>query len=1648
MTKPSLSIVIPAYNEAARIERTLESIENYFVAHNDIPVEVIVVDDGSADTTARLVETYPSRIKNVQVLVNEKNRGKGYSVKRGMLAATGDYRLFMDADNSVDISHIDEFMRAMQDNVDVAIGSIKVGSSHAIEHAGWYRRYLGSGANTLVQLLAVPGIHDTQRGFKLFSAKAADTIFPRQTIERFGFDIEVLVIARKHGLTIKELPVMWDNPAGSKVTFGSYFKTLGELSRITTNRLLGAYSPRRVRATHYKADPDMTPIMSGERQVGFDYKGNTFVHHANLHITESAFFNFLTHQKIYLGVIAGFLAFAFYLNWQVTAIVIFALLTVLYFFDLLFGAFIVFRSYKSLPEISIGWQELALLPDAECPSYTIFCPLYKEWQVVPQFVEAMQKLDYPHEKLQILFLLEENDVETIERISASSLPPHFQIVVVPHSKPKTKPKAMNYGLNYATGEYIVIYDAEDVPESDQLKKAVIAFKKVDQNVACIQAKLNFYNPRQNILTRLFTAEYSLWFDLILPGFQSIAAPIPLGGTSNHFRASTLHKLGGWDAFNVTEDCDLGMRLAKRGYKTAIVDSTTHEEANSDLLNWYNQRSRWIKGYIQTYFVHMRNPGTYFADGNWRDFFLFQLIVGGKILSLFINPLMWVITICYFMFRAHIGLLIESFFPGPILYIGVFSLVFGNFLYLYYYMVGCVKRGQDGLIKYIFLVPLYWLGMSFAAWKALYEIVVKPHYWAKTVHGLHLSPAAKTEFKSTGTFDVQALMKKQIPQIAIPLALNQAPVAPVVAAVKAPVVRPVQKVKLIPTMPIVTPRTAATLDAEPELVRILNEEISPRKEAWPTRVRAFAFSGAGLLVISSVLGNFINFAFNAYLGRTLSFTDFGTITIVNTFVYILSLFTGALSNTTIHEVSFFEGVRGGLGTLFYKKNRLYVLLWGLVACLLWLFFLPDVGAYFNIANPVVVVAFTPAIVLAMLSSLNKGYLQGTFNFGFTALSDLLEISAKFVLSIVLVRVGLSTLASLAIPSSMAIAWVASGILAYSVYRKTSPIKTSAASAKKFPIGFYAAALMSGVSVAAFLTIDVILAKHYLSPDDAGRYALLSLIGKMVFFFGSLLNTFIMPVVSRAAGENRDGDREFAKIFAGTAFLTIGSVLGLAIGGFYFVPLLLGIRAISIVPFVPLYAIGMGLFTLSSTIVYYQLARKRYLFPLVSFAISASLLSDIIADHASIQDFVTTIATVNAFAFAVIVVMHLFYEKILFAYRNIVDALRVFDRLPHPMRVSAGKMKILVYNWRDSESVFAGGAETYIHALAERWAADGHAVTLFTSNDGTQKPNGLIHGVRVIRRGGFFGVYALAPLYYFFKFRGEFDVIIDCENGIPFFTPLYAKEPVYCLLHHIHQDVFRKSLMWPFSALAQSLEKNLMPLVYRNCSFITVSESSKRDMLALNITRRNIEVVHPGVDLSFLRPGQKSSAPQVAYVGRLKGYKSIDVLIRAFAQVLTEVPEARLVIAGGGDDGERLKQIAQDLKLEKQVTFLGKVTEEDKLRILQESWVCVNPSLMEGWGITVIEANACGTPVIASDVPGLRDSVYDRETGILVPHGNVNLLAAHITHMLRDDSLRAILSRYAIQWAQNFAWQKSSEKFLAAVSKTALETVPGIPAVQRI
>lgn len=449
-------------------------------------------------------------------------------------------------------------------------------------------------------------------------------------------------------------------------------------------------------------------------------------------------------QVLLLALLLLFWAVGFFFLRLTMITVSLGLVTVLYILGFITSSVLSTNSFGKDSGEKID-EEIILALDkqgATWPLYTILCPLFKETAVVPQFVAAIKALHYPADRLQVLFLTEEIDKETRTALYTMQLPPNFEILTVPTGAPQTKPRACNFGLLQAKGQFIVIFDAEDQPEPYQLKKAILTFANHGPEVACVQAKLNYYNTRQNLLTRWFTAEYSTWFDIMLPGLQRSGLSLPLGGTSNHFRTEVLCALGGWDAFNVTEDCDLGLRISQYGLKTAVLDSTTYEEATSRFKIWLFQRSRWIKGYMQTYLVHMRHPLRMVLRGHVRKFLALQLVVGVWTFVLLVNPVMWTLTLCYLVLRPE--QLYSVLFPGPVLYMGTFCLVFGNFFYMYIHFLGCLRRKEYALIKWILLLPLYWVMMSISAYIAFYQLIVKPHYWEKTQHGNHLAASARTQ----------------------------------------------------------------------------------------------------------------------------------------------------------------------------------------------------------------------------------------------------------------------------------------------------------------------------------------------------------------------------------------------------------------------------------------------------------------------------------------------------------------------------------------------------------------------------------------------------------------------------------------------------------------------------------------------------------------------------------------------------------------------------------------------------------------------------------------------------------------------------------------------------------------------------------------
>lgn len=424
-------------------------------------------------------------------------------------------------------------------------------------------------------------------------------------------------------------------------------------------------------------------------------------------------------------VVAGFVfAPLFTGRLLVAAITIFYLVSIAYRVALVFGAVQPGASFSFTPE------QLAV--ERDWPMYTILVPMYREPETIPQMVAGLKKMDYPKDKLDVQLLLEADDEVTINAAKAQNLPSFIRITEIPPSFPRTKPKACNIGLYCARGDYLVIYDAEDRPEPDQLKKAILAFDASPANVACVQSRLNYYNPTYNLLTRWFAADYSCWFDLSLPGLALFRTVIPLGGTSNHFKTRILRDLMGWDAYNVTEDCDLGVRLARAGFETRMLDTTTWEEACSSLPYWIRQRTRWQKGYIQTFFVHTRNPAQLVRELGWKNTFHFFFLVAGSVFSSLVNPFFWIMTLTWFIFQPK-G--VDALYPGPVFIASAICLFIGNFIFFYVNLLGCYKRRYDHLMAANLLTPLYWALMSISGWRAFIQFFSNPHHWEKTKHGL-------------------------------------------------------------------------------------------------------------------------------------------------------------------------------------------------------------------------------------------------------------------------------------------------------------------------------------------------------------------------------------------------------------------------------------------------------------------------------------------------------------------------------------------------------------------------------------------------------------------------------------------------------------------------------------------------------------------------------------------------------------------------------------------------------------------------------------------------------------------------------------------------------------------------------------------------
>ncbi len=425
-------------------------------------------------------------------------------------------------------------------------------------------------------------------------------------------------------------------------------------------------------------------------------------------------------RVFHITQVLGFAALAAALVWAATNAPALTFDVLHYAALALFAAAILFR----LIAASSLQLELSRLASPErWPIYTILCPLYREANVTPDLVAALDTIDYPREALDVKLLVEGDDVDTLAAALAVTGASHIEVVIVPAAAPRTKPKALNAGLARAHGEFVAVYDAEDRPHPQQLRAALAAFEDGGEQLACVQAPLSIDNPDASWIARQFAAEYAIQFREILPLLARLGLPLPLGGSSNHFRTEALRAVGGWDSYNVTEDADLGYRLARDGWRATVIGPPTWEEAPITLRAWLNQRTRWIKGHLQTWLILMRNPARTAREMGLGAFATMQLMLGGGLLAAFVHgPLAFIVLTAALSFYNL----------TPVDFVLALA---GYCVAVFAALSACALSNSLSHARAALTMPLYWPLSSLAAYRALFELIFRPHHWSKTQHGV-------------------------------------------------------------------------------------------------------------------------------------------------------------------------------------------------------------------------------------------------------------------------------------------------------------------------------------------------------------------------------------------------------------------------------------------------------------------------------------------------------------------------------------------------------------------------------------------------------------------------------------------------------------------------------------------------------------------------------------------------------------------------------------------------------------------------------------------------------------------------------------------------------------------------------------------------
>lgn len=709
-----LSIIIPTYNEKDNLSELVKRIVRS-LQQKGLEYEMVFVDDHSTDGTYEYLEEL-KEILPLQLIIKQGPRGKAQSLLQGFQHAQGDILAFIDADLQYPPEALPEMLEKL-DKADVVVGNRNYAPGQALR-----------GSLTKLYNLAIGRVVlgldcDVQSGMKIFKREVLRSL--ELSPSKWGFDYEFLFKSKRLGWKISQVDIDF----AERVNGESNVNVLR-----TGFELAGGALSLRAKYMLMTVFKFLDHPHQSER-LGYNYSNESDflflpeIHSAKKHIyPETVTFVFLCALAL-SAVIYGVHELT---GWSVL-VVVSGIISLFYFGLMVFKLYTVYVSFQK-KFLSVSDADVASLDEEELPVYTVLIPLYKESEVVTQIKRAMMSIDYPLDRLDFVITLEHYDKETIEAIDNAGFPVQFKKCILPDVQPKTKPKALNVAFPQTRGEFLVIYDAEIIPDHDQLKKAYITFRD-NPDVDVLQTRLDHYNADHNMITKLFNAEFAFHFDMFLPGLMRMNAPIPLSGHSTHFRRKALEDIGAWDPYNVTEDCDVGIRMARLGKRVEILDSMSYEEATTTVKTWVGQRARWIKGFIQTAIVHMRHPFRFMREiGGAKQFGIFLLTVPASVAVNLLNLVYWILLAGWIFTESEF---IKALFPGPIFYVSLITFVAGNFIFIYLNLIGAYLRGRYALVPYSLLSPLYWIMLSYATVKASVEFIIKPHHWDKTKHGAHL-----------------------------------------------------------------------------------------------------------------------------------------------------------------------------------------------------------------------------------------------------------------------------------------------------------------------------------------------------------------------------------------------------------------------------------------------------------------------------------------------------------------------------------------------------------------------------------------------------------------------------------------------------------------------------------------------------------------------------------------------------------------------------------------------------------------------------------------------------------------------------------------------------------------------------------------------